>query len=323
MSTKNNNEQFSKGLAGVVAGETAICTVGQAGMGLNYRGYSIQDLAEKACFEEVAYLLIYGRLPTTQELSAYIEKLSRYRNLPEAVKRVLELIPANAHPMDVHRTACSLLGNLEPESATPTDPKDPYSQYNIADRLIALFGPIILYWYHFHNSGGIRIETYTKPCDTIAKNFVKLLRNDPAEPDELVVRAIDVSLILYAEHEFAASTFAARITASTLSDIYSAITSAIGTLRGPLHGGANEAAWKLISKFTTPDNAEQGVLEMLKAKQLIMGFGHRVYRKGDPRSPIIKSWAQKLNSQRQLKSGEPDYFAIAERIESVINNIDK
>ena len=291
------------GLAGVIAGETAICTVGKEGIGLNYRGYSIYDLAEHATFEEVAHLLIYGELPTQNELKNYKSRLIAMRRLPNGLKAVLEQLPGDAHPMDVMRTGCSALGTIEQESETD-------GQLHIADRLIASFGSMLLYWHHFHVNGE-RIEVETDD-DTTAGHFLHLLHDE--QPDELQRRATDVSLILYAEHEFNASTFAARIAASTLSDFYSAIAGAIGTLRGPLHGGANEAAMALISRFQTPDEAEAGILDMLSTKQLVMGFGHRVYKVSDPRSDIIKSWSQKLSES----SGDMRLFEVSERIEHVM-----
>jgi 2-methylcitrate synthase len=326
MSSKTQ-EPAGKGLAGVMAGESAICTVGKEGLGLNYRGYSIVDLAENATFEEVAHLLIYGHLPNEKELAQYQAKLARYRQLPPVLKAVLELIPANAHPMDVLRTAVSYLGTVEQEDEKEmkklyTNANEPqgFGQYNIGDRLIALMGPIFMYWTHFHKSG-VRIETRTDPKDTVAANFVRLLRYDTSkleqpQPDPLLVRAIDASLILYAEHEFAASTFACRTTVSTLSDLYSAVVTAIGTLRGPLHGGANEAAFNLISSFSDPESAEKGIMDMLAKKKLVMGFGHRVYRKGDPRSPIIKNFAKQLAEHPVY--GNKNMFATAERIEEVM-----
>lgn len=295
--------QKSSGLAGIIAGETGISTVEATGDGLFYRGYDITELAEHACFEEVAYLLIYGELPTATEFAQYRAKLQKLRSLPPALKEILERIPANAHPMDVMRTGCSALGCLEPENNN-------HSANDIADRLLAAFGPMLLYWHHFHKSGR-RIDT-TSDEDSIAGHFLHLLHNAPV--DELQRHAVDVSLILYAEHEFNASTFAARVTASTLSDFYSAMTTAIGTLRGPLHGGANEAAMELISRFKTPDDAEAGVRALLAKKALIMGFGHRVYRLGDPRSPIIKSWSKKLAEQ----SGDLSLYNVSERIESLM-----
>lgn len=291
------------GLAGVVAGRTAIATVGKEGKGLTYRGYSIDDLAEHATFEEVAYLLIYGRLPTEGELSGYKQKLRKLRGLPQPLKIVLEQIPGNAHPMDVMRTGCSALGTLEPESESR-------DQIAVANRLTACFSSILLYWHHFHASGK-RIDTATDE-DSAAGHFLHLLHGK--RPDELQRRAVDVSLILYAEHEFNASTFTARTIISTLPDFYSAVTGAIGALRGPLHGGANEASMELIQRFSTPDEAEKGILELLAAKKLIMGFGHRVYRISDPRSAIVKAWSKKLAAT----AGDERLYLVSERIEKVM-----
>jgi len=271
------------GLAGIVAGETAICTVGTDGDDLHYRGYSIHDLTKSACFEETAYLLIYGHLPNQQELKKYKTKLAHHRELPAALKTVLENIPATAHPMDVFRTGVSMLGTLEPE-------KDFSQARDIADRLLALFPAMLCYWYHFQKNHR-RIETVTDDQST-GEYFLHLLHGKA--PDALQKQAMDASLTLYAEHEFNASTFSARVTASTLSDFYSTIVAAIGTLRGPLHGGANEAAMALIEKFSSPADAEKGILAMLKNKEKIMGFGHRVYKISDPRSNIIKAWSKKL-----------------------------
>ncbi len=296
-------EKKTGGLAGIVAGQSAIATVGQAGAGLTYRGYSIDDLAEHATFEEVAYLLVYGKLPTLNELSDYKKSLQAMRDLPAALKIVLENIPKNAHAMDVMRTGCSMLGTLEQEKSF-TD------QYHIANRLIACFPSMLLYWYRFHLDG-TRLQTTTDD-DSVAGHFLHLLHGK--KPDELHRKAVDVSLILYAEHEFNASTFAARVTAATLSDFYSAITSAIGTLRGPLHGGANEAAMELIEKFSDADAAEIGLRKMLADKALIMGFGHRVYTKCDPRSDIIKVWSKKLCQQL----GDSVLYAISERMEKIM-----
>lgn len=271
------------GLAGIIAGESAIATVGKEGVGLTYRGYEIHDLAEHATFEEVAYLLIYNKLPNRQELAAYQKKLIKFRELPKSLKKLLESIPKNADPMDVLRTGCSYLGTIEPETAKN-------NQYQIADRLLGIFPSVLLYWYLFHNKKK-RISTKS-PEKTIAGYFLYLLHGK--KPTDLQRRVLDVSLILYAEHEFNASTFAARVTASTGSDFYSAICSGIGTLRGPLHGGANERAMELIQKFNNPEQATASVREMLVQKKLIMGFGHRVYTKSDPRSDVIKAWAKKL-----------------------------
>lgn len=293
----------SGGLAGVVAGKSAIATVGLAGKGLNYRGYSIEDLAAHATFEEVAYLLHYGLLPTQKELSDYTKKLIGLRTLPDELKTVLKLIPKNTHPMDVLRTACSFLGNIEPEEELS-------QQYQIADRLLALFPGMMCYWYAYHFSGkeisGLSDES------TIGGHFLSLLHGK--KPSQIEVDMMNVSLILYAEHEFNASTFAARVTAATLSDFYSAITSAIGTLRGPLHGGANEAAMELIELFKTADEAEKGLTSMLANKAKIMGFGHRVYTTCDPRSDIIKQWSFRLGEAKN----DLHLYHISERIEEVM-----
>jgi 2-methylcitrate synthase len=291
------------GLEGIIAGDTAIATVGKEGKGLTYRGYSIYDLAEQSTFEEVAYLLIYGRLPTQNELHRYKGDLLALRGLPAPLKTVLEQIPADTHPMDVMRTGCSMLGTLEPEGATR-------DQVAIANRLTACFSSMLLFWYHFQ-TGGKRIETATDD-DSTAGHFLHLLHGQ--KPDELHRRAVDVSLILYAEHEFNASTFTARAITSTLPDFYSAVTGAIGALRGPLHGGANEAAMELIERFTTPDEAEKGVLGLIAAKKLIMGFGHRVYKISDPRSDVIKAWSKKLAEA----SGNERLYPVSERIEQVM-----
>ena len=298
-----STDKKSGGLAGVVAGETAISTVGKEGVGLTYRGYSIEDLAEKSTFEEVAYLLLQGKLPTRAELENYRQRLISMRSLPAPLKTVLEQLPASAHPMDVLRTSCSVLGCVEPEDLNR-------DQRQIADRLLACFPSMLLYWYHFAKNGK-RIETQSND-PSVAAHFLHLLQSKPA--DELHVRAMDCSLILYAEHEFNASTFATRITASTVADFYSCITSGIGALRGPLHGGANEEAMALVENFKTPHHAEAGIMEMLMDKKLIMGFGHRVYKNSDPRSPAIKAWAKKLAVTREQKN----LYEIFERIESIM-----
>lgn len=292
-----------RGLEGVNAGQTALATVGQEGHGLTYRGYSIDDLARNTTFEEVAYLLLRGELPNRMQLDAYRNELMSRRELPDALKTVLEQIPASAHPMDVLRTACSMLGCLEPET-------DSNTAEQIIDRLLAVFPGTLLYWHHFQQSGQ-RISGQSD-APTIAGHFLKLLHGQ--SPSPLHLQAMDVSLTLYAEHEFNASTFAARITTSTLSDIYSAITSAIGTLRGPLHGGANEAAMELIEQFTTPDDAEKGILDLLARKAKIMGFGHRVYKVSDPRSDIIKEWSRKLAEE----ADDTRLYEVSERIETVM-----
>lgn len=276
--------EATKGLAGVVAGSTTIATVGKEGVGLTYRGYAIEDLCEKTCFEEVAYLLLTGALPTRAQLDAYRAELRGKRGLPDGLKTTLEQIPADAHPMDVLRTGTSLLGTLEPESESN-------DQLAVTNRLIACFASMLLYWHHFAVHGK-RIDTETDDV-SVAAHFLHLLHG--AAPNATHEKVMDTSLILYAEHEFNASTFTARTITSTLSDIYSAVTGGIGALRGPLHGGANEAAMAMIEKFKTPDEAEAGVMEMLAKKVKIMGFGHRVYRIADPRSAIIQGWAEKLS----------------------------
>ena len=291
------------GLAGITAGRSAISTVEASGTGLHYRGYSITDLAEHCGFEEVAYLLTRGRLPTRKALDAYKQELKKLRGLPGPLRTVLEQLPAEAHPMDVMRTGCSALGCLEPE----TPQRDAMA---IGDRLLAALPSMLLYWYQFHRSGE-RIETATDD-EEIAGHLLNLLHHRP--PDALQRRVVDVSLVLYAEHEFNASTFTARVTTSTLSDAYSAITAAIGALRGPLHGGANEAAMALIERYDDADQAEAGIMEALARKERIMGFGHRVYQKGDPRSPIIKEWSRRLAEA----TGDTRLYAVSERIEQVM-----
>jgi len=291
------------GLEGVIAGNTAISTVGKEGKGLTYRGYSIHDLAAYSTFEEVAYLLLYGQLPQKDQLDEYQARLRNLRGLHPTLRTVLEQIPSSAHPMDVLRTGCSMLGTLEPEGPGRT-------QIGVANRLTASFSAMLLYWHHFATSGK-RINTETDDDDT-AGHFLHLLHGK--KPDELHRRAIDVSLILYAEHEFNASTFTTRIIASTLADFYAAVTGGIGALRGPLHGGANEAAMQLIDQFSTPDEAEKGLLEMIAAKKLVMGFGHRVYKISDPRSDVIKAWSQKLAAAQ----GDERLYPISERIEQVM-----
>ena len=291
------------GLRGQVAGETALCTVGKTGAGLTYRGYDITELADNAQFEEVAYLLLRGKLPNQQELDAYKEKLRGMRALPEALKTTLEQIPKDAHPMDVMRTGCSMLGNLETET-------DFSQQDDKIDRMLALFPGIITYWYRFAHEG-VRIET-DSDSDSIGGHFLELLHGK--KPNELHERVMNVSLILYAEHEFNASTFTARVCASTLSDIHSCVTGAIGSLRGPLHGGANEAAMALIQKFQSADEAEQGLMGMLERKEKIMGFGHAIYRESVPRNAIIKKWSQQLAEE----VGDTVLYPVSERCEEVM-----
>ncbi|MDX2424877.1 MAG: 2-methylcitrate synthase [Cycloclasticus sp.] len=291
------------GLRGQSAGETALCTVGKSGSGLTYRGYDMSDLADNAKFEEVAYLLAYGKLPNQAELEGYIAKLKTLRGLPEALKTVLENIPADAHPMDVIRTGCSMLGNLEEE-------KDFSEQLDKIDRMIAVFPSIICYWYRFSHDG-VRIETETDD-ESVGAHFLHMLRDE--KPNELHEQVMNVSLILYAEHEFNASTFAGRVCASTLSDIHSCVTAAIGTLRGPLHGGANEAAMAMIENWTSADQAEEDMMSMLARKEKIMGFGHAVYTTSDPRNAIIKKWSEKLAAD----VGDTTLYPVSVRCEEVM-----
>lgn len=291
------------GLRGQSAGETAICTVGQTGSSLNYRGYDMVELADKACFEEVAYLLLYGKLPNQAEHDNYIKKLKGLRALPDALKTVLEQIPASAHPMDVMRTGCSMLGNLETENNFS-------EQQQQADRMLAAFPSIITYWYRYSHDG-VRINTETDD-DSIGGHFLHCLHGKA--PSELHTRVMSVSLILYAEHEFNASTFAARVCASTLSDIHSCITAAIGTLRGPLHGGANEAAMAMIENWQSPEQAETEILGMLERKEKIMGFGHAVYKISDPRNGVIKAWSEKLSKD----SNDSRLYPVSVRCEEVM-----
>lgn len=291
------------GLRGQVAGETALCTVGKSGSGLTYRGYDISVLAENAKFEEVAYLLLKGRLPTQTELNDYINKIISLRDLPQALKDVLERIPTDAHPMDVMRTGCSVLGNLEIE-------KDFSQQDEVIDRLLAAFPSIICYWYAFSHEGK-RIDTALDD-DSIGGHFLHMLSGDV--PNELFTQVMNVSLTLYAEHEFNASTFSARVCASTLSDMHSCITGAIGTLRGPLHGGANEAAMDMIQNWTSAEEAEGEIMAMLARKDKIMGFGHAIYSESDPRNTIIKQWSEKLAEH----VGDTALYPVSVRCEEVM-----
>lgn len=291
------------GLAGVTAGTTALCTVGKEGAGLTYRGYDIYDLVDEASFEEVAFLLLYGHLPNRGELDDYICKLKSLRGLPDKLKQVLEMIPGEAHPMDVQRTGVSFLGNIEPEG-------DFSRQNDTADRLLACLPSMLLYWHRFH-SDGKRIETATDD-DSIAGHFLHMLHDRP--PSDFHRKCLDTTLILYAEHEFNASTFAGRVITATLSDMHSAVTGAIGALRGPLHGGANEAAMELIRKFGSPEEARKGVHGMLERKELIMGFGHRVYTTSDPRNSVNKKMSRALAEER----GDLSLYEISEAVESVM-----
>ncbi|MBD3648113.1 MAG: 2-methylcitrate synthase [Pseudomonadales bacterium] len=291
------------GLRGQSAGETALCTVGKEGAGLTYRGYSIDELAASSTFEEVAYMLLYGELPTSKQLADYKKKLAGLRGLPDDLKTVLELIPKETHPMDVMRTGCSMLGNLEPEKTFD-------DQLAASDRLVGALPAIICYWYRYAH-GGEKIDTETDE-DSTAGHFLKMLLGK--SPSDMHKQVMDCSLILYAEHEFNASTFTARVCAATLSDMYSCITGAIGSLRGPLHGGANEAAMALIEKFKDPDDAEKQLLGMLERKETIMGFGHAIYRTHDPRNAIIKEWSKKLADE----NGDTGLYDISCRVEEVM-----
>lgn len=291
------------GLRGQVAGKTSLSTVGKSGSGLTYRGYDVSELAEQCIFEEVAYLLLYGELPTQAQLDEYKATLKQLRDLPQALKDVLERIPQDAHPMDVLRTGCSMLGNLEPEDSFE-------QQLDKTNRMLSAFPAIINYWYRFSHEG-VKIDCVTD-AETIGGHFLQLLKGE--KPSELHERVMNVSLILYAEHEFNASTFTARVCASTLSDIFSCITGAIGSLRGPLHGGANEAAMELIEKFQSPEEAEAGLMGMLERKEKIMGFGHAIYSESDPRNVIIKQWAEKLAAD----VGDEVLYPVSVRCEEVM-----
>jgi 2-methylcitrate synthase len=296
----------SVALSGVPAGNTALCTVGRSGNDLHYRGYDILDFADQAEFEEVAYLLVHEKLPTKSELASYKKKLAALRALPAPLKSVLEQIPKTAHPMDVLRSAVSALGTLEPENEdhAAAGAKD------IADRLMACQGSALLYWRHFQNSGK-RIETQTDD-DSIGGHFLHLLHGK--KPSAEWVRAMHTSLILYAEHEFNASTFTCRVIAGTGSDMYSALCGGIGALRGPKHGGANEFAFEVISRYKNQDEAEADILRRIQAKEIVIGFGHPVYTTGDPRNKVIKEIARRLSKS----AGTMKLFDIAERIEAVM-----
>src|SRR5450432_1408636 len=293
----------SVALSGVVAGNTALCTVGRSGNDLHYRGYDILDFAGTCEFEEIAYLLVHGKLPTQAQLSAYKAKLKSLRGIPTSVKAVLEQLPASAHPMDVMRTAVSALGCALPEKDDHNHP----GARDIADRLMACLGSILLYWYHYAINGR-RIEVETDD-DSIGGHFLHLLHG--TKPSEMWVRAMHTSLILYAEHEFNASTFAARVIAGTGSDLYSAITGAIGALRGPKHGGANEAAFEVQHRYSNPSQADADIKQRVQNKEIILGFGHPVYTTSDPRNQIIKEVARNLSEEaKNMKM-----FAVAEQIE--------
>ena len=299
-----NKALEGKGLRGQVAGETSICTVGTSGSGLDYRGYDVKTLAENVPFESVCHLLIRGTLPSQSELEKYQQELIEQRGLPQALKNVLEIIPASTAPMDVLRTACSTLGNLEPELASCENTE------LIANRLISTLPASILYWHRYHTES-LRINTNSEEPSLSAYFFQMLLDK---KPDQLSLDTLDTSLILYAEHEFNASTFTARVCASTLSDIYSCITGAIGSLKGPLHGGANEAAMDMIEQYKNVEEALADIEDKLANKEKIMGFGHAIYRTSDPRSDIIKAYSEKLSLQSQNKK----LYAISCAIESFL-----
>jgi len=301
----------SVALSGVTAGNTALCTVGRTGNDLHYRGYDILDLAESSEFEEIAHLLVHGKLPTTAELKAYKQKLKALRGLPANVKASLEWLPASSHPMDVMRTGVSALGCVLPEKDDHNTP----GARDIADRLMASLGSILLYWYHYSHNGR-RIETETDD-DSVGGHFLHLLHGEA--PSELWVRAMHTSLILYAEHEFNASTFAGRVIAGTGSDMYSAITGAIGALRGPKHGGANEVAFDIQKRYDNPDEAEVDIRRRVENKEVIIGFGHPVYTISDPRNKVIKEVARTLSKN----TGSTKMFDIAERLETVMWDIKK
>ncbi len=301
----------SVALSGVAAGQTALCTVGRTGNDLHYRGYDILDFADQAEFEEIAYLLVHERLPDAAELKAYKAKLKSLRGLPAGLKTVLEQLPASTHPMDVLRTAVSALGCLAPEAAD----HNVGGARDIADRLMSSMGSMLLYWLHFSQSGK-RIEVETDD-ETIGGHFLHLLHGK--SPSQEWVRAMHTSLILYAEHEFNASTFACRVIAGTGSDIYSAITGGIGALRGPKHGGANEAAYEIQSRYANPDQAEADIRRRVETKEVIIGFGHPVYTVSDPRNRVIKDVARELS----VEAHDMKLFDIAERLETVMWDIKK
>jgi 2-methylcitrate synthase len=296
----------SVALSGVTAGNTALCTVGKTGNDLHYRGYDILDIAETSEFEEIAHLLVHGKLPNAAELAAYKRKLKSLRGLPANLKAALEWLPAASHPMDVMRTGVSALGCILPEKDDHNTP----GARDIADRLMASLGSMLLYWYHYSHNG-VRIEVETDD-DSIGGHFLHLLHGK--KPSDAWEKAMHTSLILYAEHEFNASTFASRVIAGTGSDMYSAITGGIGALRGPKHGGANEAAFDIQKRYETPDEAEADIRRRMENKEVIIGFGHPVYTISDPRNKVIKGVAKKLSKE----SGSTKMFDIAERLESVM-----
>jgi len=296
----------SVALSGTTAGNTAICTVGRTGNDLHYRGYDILDIAETCEFEEIAYLIVHEKLPTQDELDAYKARLKAMRDLPNTVKTVLEQLPASTHPMDVMRTGCSALGCQMPEEAD----HDIDEARTIIDRLMACFGSMLVYWYHYSHHGK-RIELVTDD-DSIGGHFLHLLHGEP--PRESWVKAMHISLILYAEHEFNASTFTGRVVAGTGSDLFSCITAAIGALRGPKHGGANEAAFEIQSRYSSADEAETDIRERVTNKEIVIGFGHPVYTVSDPRNEVIKRVAKNLSEEND----DMLMFEVADRLETVM-----
>ena len=300
MADAKNKVLSGAGLRGQIAGQTALSTVGKEGAGLTYRGYDVRELARCGKFEEVAYLLLYGELPTAAQLQAYIERLQALSDIPDTLKEVLERIPADAHPMDVMRIGVSMLGTLEPEESFA-------QQHDVTDRLLATLPAMLIYWYRFSHEG-VRIDCVTQEKD-LGGHFLALLHGKA--PSELHREVMNVSLILYAEHEFNASTFTGRVCASTLSDLYSCVTGAIGSLRGPLHGGANEAAMDLIDRFNSPEEALEELRQMVERKELIMGFGHAIYRDSDPRNEVIKAYAKQLADE----VGDTVIYPVSEAIE--------
>jgi 2-methylcitrate synthase len=301
----------SVALSGTAAGNTAICTVGRTGNDLHYRGYDILDLAETCEFEEVAHLIVHGKLPNAAELKSYKKRLKSMRGLPQAVKQALEALPASAHPMDVMRTGASVLGCCMPENESHPEAE----ARDIIDRLMASFGSMLLYWYHFAVNGK-RIEVETDD-DSVGGHFLHLLHGET--PSDSWVRAMHTSLILYAEHEFNASTFTGRVIAGTNSDLYSSITGSIGALRGPKHGGANEEAFRIQSRYNDPDTAEEDIRERVGRKEIVIGFGHPVYTVGDPRNDVIKRVAKSLSDEQ----GDTKMYDVAERLERVMWDIKK
>ena len=306
-----NRPKKSVALSGVVAGNTALCTVGRTGNDLHYRGYDILDVAETCEFEEIAHLLVHGTLPNAAELRAYKAKLRARRGLPASVKASLEALPAAAHPMDVMRSGVSALGCVLPEKEDHNHP----GAREIADRLMASLGSMLLYWYHYaHNGRRIEVET---DDDSIGGHFLHLLHG--RKPSELWVRSMHTSLILYAEHEFNASTFTCRVVAGTGADMYSAITAGIGALRGPKHGGANEVSFEIQKRYDSPDEAEADIRKRVANKEVVIGFGHPVYTIADPRNKVIKGVARHLSEE----AGSTAMFAIADRIEAVMADAKK